>query len=61
MNPLSIASRGDQAGAAKICEVTRDLRLVRLQDLDTRANAEFIVSEKLDQTQAGRIGEGLKE
>lgn len=61
MNPLSIASRGDQAGAAKICEVTRDFRLVCLQDLDARAHTNFIVSKELDQTQAGRIGEGLKE
>jgi hypothetical protein len=61
MNPLSIASPGDQTGAAKICEVTRDLGLVHLQDLDTRAHAKFIVSKKPDQTQAGGIGEGLKE
>ena len=61
MNPLAVAPCGDEAGASQVRQMARHLGLVRLQGLDKRANADLFVTQKLNQAQPRRIGEGLEE
>ena len=39
ISPLSITSRGDEAGASQVREVPRNLRLIRLKNLHAGADA----------------------
>jgi hypothetical protein len=61
MHPASLASRGDDSGAAKIGQVPRNFRLADAEDLDEVANADFPVPDKVQQAEARGIGQGAKE
>ena len=61
MHPASLAPRGNQAGTAKIGQMTRDFRLAQPQDIHKVADANFPVGDEVEQAEAGAIGEGAKE
>ena len=61
MAPSSIAARGDEAGAAEVREVTRNLWLIYLESFDTRTDAYFFVADKVNQTQSGVVREGFEK
>ena len=61
MSPFAIAARGDESGAAKICEVSRDFWLISPQNLNARTDAEFIVAQEVNEAQARWIGQGLED
>ena len=44
MHPDSLTPRCDDARSPQISEVTADLRLVSLEDLDEKTNANFLIA-----------------
>ena len=61
MHPPPLPPCGDDARPAEICQVTRDLGLANSQDLHEIANADFLVSDEIEEAQPGGICEGAKE
>lgn len=61
VGPLAVATRRDESGATKISEVARDFWLVGLEDFNARADAEFIVTEQMNQPQPCVVGQCLEE
>ena len=61
VNPLSIAARIDDAGAAEICEMTRDLRLWIVENLDEVTDAQLPRRKQIEDAQSRRIAERLKK
>jgi hypothetical protein len=61
VGPSSIAARSDESGATQVREVPRNLRLICLENLDAIADASFLVTEKLDETQTGAVGQGFEK
>ena len=55
VSPLAIAARGDEAGAAEVRKVPRDLWLIGPENFDTRADAQFIVAQQMNEPQAGVV------
>jgi hypothetical protein len=61
VRPFAVAAGGDEAGAAKICEVTGDFGLVGVQNRNAGTDAEFVVAQQVDQAQARRVSESFEE
>lgn len=61
VSPLAIAARSDESGATQVCEVPRNLRLIRLENLDAIADAELFVTEELDESQTSAISQGFEK
>lgn len=61
VHPFAFAACVDDAGVAKIGEVSRYLRLALLQNFDKVADAHFAAVHEVEQTKAGRVGEGGEE
>ena len=61
MHPLAIPASGDNAGAAKICQMAGDLRLRITQDLDEVADADLLISHQIKDSEPGLIAQSLEE
>ena len=61
VHPAPLASRGDNARAAKISQVPRDFWLADFQDLHKIADANFLAGNQVEETQSGAIGQGAKK
>jgi hypothetical protein len=61
VGPFALATGGDESGALEVGEVSRDLRLIRLEHLDAVADAEFFVTQHLNKPQPGTVGEGFEK
>ena len=61
MHPLAIATSGDDAGAAKICQMPGDLRLRTAQDLNEVADADLLISHQVKDSEPGLIAQSLEE
>ena len=61
MHPSPLAPGGDDARAAEIRQVTRDLWLADPEDLHKIANANFLVGDQVEETKTRAIGQGAKE
>ncbi|HET6972938.1 MAG TPA: hypothetical protein VFH96_02880 [Pyrinomonadaceae bacterium] len=61
VGPFAIATSGDESGAAQVGEMTRNLWLISLQNLDTGANAQLIIAQKMNQPQPSVVREGFEE
>jgi hypothetical protein len=61
VSPLAIAARGDEAGAAEIREMPRDLWLISPQHLNARTDAKLIVAQQVNETQARVVGQGFED
>lgn len=56
VHPPPLASRGDDARAAQVRQVTRDLRLADLEDLHEIADANLLVGNQVEETKPRAIG-----
>jgi hypothetical protein len=56
VNPLAVAPRRNYSGAFQVSEMAGNLWLVDLQNLDQKANANFIFTDKIYQSQTRSIG-----
>lgn len=61
MHPLAFAASCHDPGFAEISEVPGNLRLRLIEDLDEVADANLLLSHKVQQPEAGCIAECLKE
>jgi hypothetical protein len=61
VRPLAITPGDDESGASQISQMTRDLWLIGFQSLDERANANFAITQQINQAQPRRIAEGLEQ
>jgi len=61
VSPPAVATRTDEPCASQICEVPRDLRLIRLENLDAIAYAQFLITEQVNESQAGAVSQGLEK
>ena len=61
VGPLSIATRRDESGATEVCEVARDFRLIRVEDRYAIADAQFLVTEQVNETQPGAVSQGFEK
>ncbi len=52
MHPDSLSARRDNTGSAQVSEMPADLRLIRLEDLDEVADADFLISDEVDDPQS---------
>jgi hypothetical protein len=57
MNPLAVAARLNYTRAAQVSEMPRNFRLIYLQNFDEKTYANLVVSDQINQTQAGMIRE----
>ena len=61
VSPFAIAARGDESGAAQIRKVSRNLRLVRSENFNARTDAELIVTQEVNEPQAGVVGQCFED
>jgi len=61
VGPLAVATCGDEASAAKIREVPRNLWLIRLEDFNARADTELIVAQEMNKAQSRVIGQCFEQ
>ncbi len=61
MHPPSLAPGGHDSRASKICQVARDFWLAHAKDSHEIADADFFVSDQVEQAQAGAVGQSAKE
>ena len=61
MHPTALPPRCDNPDTAKICQVTRNLRLTGPEDLDEIANTNFLVGDQVEQAEARTIRQGPKK
>ena len=61
MHPASLAPGRRDAGAPEIGKMARNLGLADPEDLHEKTDADFLVGDEVEQTQAGGIGQGAKE
>lgn len=61
VHPLAFAPCRNHARVSQIREMTRDLRLRRIQNLDEVADADFLVAHQVQQTQPGPVSQRLEE
>jgi len=61
VHPLAFAAGGDDAGAAEVGEVARNLRLVGVEDGDEEADADLVVAHQVDEPQPGAVGQRPEE
>jgi hypothetical protein len=61
VSPLSIATRSHESGATEVCEVPRNLRLIRFENLDAIADAQLLVTEQMNKAQAGAVSQGFEK
>ena len=61
MHPSALASRGNDAGAAKVSQVPGDFRLAQSEDAYEVADTNLLVGDKVQQTKPRGIGERAKE
>jgi hypothetical protein len=60
MNPLPLAAHRDELRPLENCQMTRHLRLGRLQDCDDIAYAHFALVEQVQDSQPHAVAERLK-
>lgn len=58
VHPFSFAAGGDYSSFTQVGEVAGDLGLAFVQDLDEIADADLAAIHKVEQSQAGGVGEG---
>ena len=61
MHPPPLAAHGDDPRAAEIRQMARDFWLADPEDLDKIADANFLVGDEIEETEARAIGQGAKE
>jgi hypothetical protein len=61
VNPFAVPASRNHAGTSQVSEMTRDLWLVYFQHFHEETDANFVVSDQIDQPQAGMIRERFKE
>jgi hypothetical protein len=61
MHPLTIAASRDQTRSPEVGKVPRDFRLVSVQNLHEKTDADLIVSNQVDDTQSSSIRESFKQ
>ncbi len=61
VHPLAVSPRSDDAGTAQIREVTRNLWLGLIQNLDEVADTNLLVAHQVEQSKARVVAECLKE
>jgi hypothetical protein len=61
VGPLAVATCGDESSAAEIREMPRNLWLIGLENLNTRADAEFIIAQQIDEPQSGVIRQSFEQ
>jgi hypothetical protein len=61
VSPLAVAACDDEAGAAQIRKMSRDLWLVSLQNLNARADAQFVVTQQVNEPQAGVVSQCFED
>jgi hypothetical protein len=59
--PLAFATRGNHPGAPQVGKMSRDLRLIDLQNLHKETHANLVVSDEIYQPQTSVIRECLKQ
>ena len=61
VHPLAFAAGGDDACAAQVCEVARNLRLVGVEYGDEEADADLVVAHQVDEPQPRPVGQRTEE
>lgn len=61
VHPEAFAAGGDEAGAAQVGQVSRDLGLAGFQAFDEEADADFVVAHEVQQTKTGAVGESFQQ
>lgn len=61
MRPYPVAPGGNDSGFSQIRQMAGNLRLVRADDLDEKAHANFRLAHQIEQPQPRVIGERGKE
>lgn len=61
VDPLSFASRGNNAGTSQVCQVTRNFGLALPENLDKVANAHLSSIHQVQQPEPGAIRERSEE
>jgi hypothetical protein len=61
MDPLALAPGRNQTCPAKISKMPGNLRLANIQHLNMKADADFVFSHQVDQTQARAVCQRLKK
>jgi len=61
VSPLAVAAGGDESGAAQIRKVSRDCRLIGPQNFNARTDAQFIVAQQVNETEACWVSERFED
>lgn len=61
VHPDSLPARLDYAGSPQVGEMPADLRLIRLEYLDEKTDANFLIANEVDNAQPGGICQCAKE
>ena len=61
VHPLAFAAGGDDAGAAEVGEVARNLGLACAEHGDEEADADLVVAHQIYQSQARAVGQRPEE
>ena len=61
VHPLAITSGFDNSGPAQIRQMPRDFRLIRFEDFNEIAHADFVASHEIQQAETGSIGQRPKK
>ena len=61
MHPYSFPTCGDDSGSTQVRQMATDLRLIRLEYLDEKTDANFLIADQVNDSQARSIRERAKE
>jgi hypothetical protein len=61
MHPVSFSTRVNNAGAPHVSEVAADFRLIGVQNLYKKADADLIATHQVQQSQACSIRQSFEE
>jgi len=61
VNPLAFATRRNHPGTTQVSKMSRNLRLIYLQNFDEKTHANLVVSDEINQPQTSLIRECLKQ